>query len=315
MKIALKVLAAIATVLLILGAGLIAEANVRIATEETRTPDEGAAGRFVSVDGLRLHVATVGDIAADASGAPILLVHGFLAPGHVTFLPWASKLARERSLILPDLPGYGHTERIAAPGSPYTLKNQAAALAAILDHLGVAQVDIVGHAHGGAVAAQFALDFPARVRRIVFMDAAIYMPRSVAEDIIGLPLGIGRAVAWNAFGGGPFGIVGLSCRSQPNCRWMRLAQIKGTTDGMRAAMRTYRASPDGAALIASMSRITAPSLVLWGGEDVIVPVSDGDRLARELKTNLAVIAGAGHMPFLQQPDKVADRILAFLMPR
>ncbi len=315
MPTALKLLTAGIAIFVILLAGLVADANVRIAGEETLALDFGAPGRFVTVDGRSLHVATVGDVAADATGAPLLLVHGFAAPGHVTFLPWASKLGAKRALIMPDLLGYGHSAHIPVPGNYYSLKNQAAALAAILDDLGVARVDVVGHSYGGAVAAQFALDYPARVRRIVFMDAAIYVPRSHGEDIIALPLGIGRAVAWHAFGGGPFGLIAQYCRDQPNCRWMRLAHVRDTTDTLRAMMATHRDSPDGATLATDISKIAAPSLVIWGGDDRIVPVADGDRLARALKTNIAIIAGARHMPYLREPDKVAQRILDFLQPR
>ena len=101
MRTALKVVAAAVAVLVIFLAGLVADANVRIAAEETLAPDSGAPGRLVTVGGHRLHVATVGDVTADATGAPVLLVHGFAAPGHVTFLPWASKLATTRALIMP----------------------------------------------------------------------------------------------------------------------------------------------------------------------------------------------------------------------
>jgi len=314
MKLYAKIAPAFLAVLLIAVIGFVADANLRISREETLSPDEAAPGRFLKVGEHRLHMATVGEPTADPTGAPLLLVHGFIASGGVTWMPWATKLAAQRSLIIPDLLGYGHSERLTEPGAHYTLKSHAASLAAVLDQMRVAQVDVVGHSYGGAVAAQFALDYPARVRRIVFMDAAIYVPPTVGEDVIALPLGIGRAVTWHAFGGGPFGMIGQYCRSQPNCRWLRPVHIAHTTDTLRAMMASHRASPDGAALAVNVGKISQPSLVIWGADDIITPVAQGDRLARELKTNIAIIAGARHMPFLDQPDRVADRIQNFLQP-
>jgi len=311
----LKIVAAAAAIIAICAAGFVADANLRIAGEEVLPSASGAPGRFVMHEGRRLHVATIGDVTADPSGAPLLLIHGFAAPGHVTWLPWASRLAAQRALILPDLLGFGHSDRISAPDPSYTLKSRAASLAGILDNLGVAQVDIVGGSYGGAVAARFALDYPARVRRVVFLGAAIYPrpnPFARSED---LPFGIGRAMAWHMLAGGPFGFIAQNCRGLPNCRWLRLAHVEGTTDALMAMSYTQRHTPEDSALPQEVARITAPSLVIWGGDDQIIPVADGDRLARELKTHISIVADAGHMPYIEQPEKVAERILDFLKVR
>jgi pimeloyl-ACP methyl ester carboxylesterase len=316
----LKIMAAALTVVMIALAGVVIDANLQITREETLAADSGAPGRFVTVDRHKLHVATIGDIAADPSGAPLLLIHGFAAPGHVTWLPWASKLSAQRALILPDLFGFGHSARVTAPDQAYSLHAQAAALAAMLDDLGVAHVDVVGESYGGTVAARFALDYPTRVRRIVFMDAAIY-PHSdgfgsnLLMRLSDLPLGIGRAVVWHTLAGGPFGFVAQNCRDQPNCRWMRLAHVAGTTDSLRAMLSARQHFADDAALPGEITNIKAPSLVVWGGSDRVVPVTDGDRLARELKSNFAVIADADHLPFIRQPDKVARRVLDYFQPQ
>jgi len=315
MKAILKIAVAVAIILVITVVGLVADANLRIAGDETLAPEVGAPGRFVMVDGRRLHVATIGDISADPTGAPLMLIHGFAAPGHVTWLPWASRLTAERALIMPDLMGFGHSARIMRPDAAYTLKSRSAALAVALDSLGIAQVDIVSESYGGAVAAQFALDYPARVRRIVFMGAMIYPQPDPFEPSIDVRFGIGRAIAWHVLSGGPFSFVAQNCKGQANCRWLRLTRVTGTTDALRAMSYTQRHSPEGAALVQDIAKITAPALVIWGGNDRFVPVSEGDRLARQLNSSIAIIADAGHMPYIEQPEKVAARVLAFLKPR
>ena len=213
-------------------------------------------------------------------------------------------------MILPDLLGFGHSDRIALPEAALTLKGRAAALAAMLDSMALQQVDIVGASYGGAVAAQFALDYPTRVRRIVFFDAAIYT-RAV-DSLSQIPAGIGRALTWHIQGSGPYGMAMGSCSGQSSCRALRLARIKGTTDALWIMAAVHLSGSDEAALPDAVARITAPSLVIWGSDDDVTPVADGDKLAQALKTNFAVIAGAGHMPFRAQPDKVAERVLEFL---
>jgi pimeloyl-ACP methyl ester carboxylesterase len=306
MKTVLNIAAAALAIIVIALAGMAADAGLHIATEEVLAADDGAPGRFVTVDGHKLHLATIGDPAADASGAPLLLIHGFGIQGHAAWLPWASKLAGSRSLIMPDMLGFGHSARVTAPGPHYTVKNQAAALAAVLDGLGITQVDIVGHALGGAVAAQFALDYPARVRRIVFMDAAIYSRPQHMHAGIAV---IDRVLIWRTRTGGPLSTPTKSCGTQANCRWLRLARVQGSTDALLAMDETDRTAKEEPPQIA---HIAAPSLVIWGGNDLTLTVADGDRLARELKTTLSVVADAGPAPYIDQPDKVARRVLEFL---
>jgi pimeloyl-ACP methyl ester carboxylesterase len=309
MKTVLKVMAAALAVIVIALGGVVADVHLRISTEEVLAADDGAPGRFVTVDGHKLHVATVGDPTADASGAPVLLIHGYGVQGQAAWLPWASKLAGSRSLVMPDLAGFGHSPRPTTPGPHYTLKNQAAALAAVLDSLGVAQADVIGHALGGAVAAQFALDYPARVRRIVFMDAAIYS--HPPQPYTGISV-IDRTLVWRTRTGGPLSAAARSCGAQQNCRWLRLARVQDSTDAVLAMDATARGNTEGPPQIA---QIRAPSLVIWGGNDRALPVADGDRLARELNTTLSIMADAGSMPYADQPDKVARRVLDFLEQR
>ncbi len=116
-------------------------------------------------------------------------------------------------------------------------------------------------------------------------------------------------MVWRTRTGGPLSAPAKSCGAQPNCRWLRLARVQGSTDALLAMDETARAIKDEPPQI---SRITAPSLVIWGGKDTAIPVADGDRLAQDLKTTLSVIADAGSMPYADQPDKIARRVLEFL---
>ena len=248
MKKIAKILTAVAAVCLIAAVGFIGDTNLRIAHIEVASPQSEDTGRFIEVAGQRLYVSTMGSAATDPTGAPLLLVHGFIPAGHLAWLPWAGSLAVQRSLILPDLLGFGYSARAIGPPEAFSLKARAASLASILDTLGVPQVDVVGASYGGAVAAQFALDYPARVRRLVFMDAAIF-PQNNSLALMSLPLGIGRALTWHTVGGGPYGYIARNCPSKPaDCVWLRATRVSGTTDALQAMLAARSKATDESAL-------------------------------------------------------------------
>jgi len=311
MKRFLKIVVRALLVLLVLIACLVAHANYRIATDETLAIDAQAPGKFVTVEGRRQHFVVHGDLAADPTGIPIMVIHGFIVSGHESMLPWATDKLKGRSLILPDLMGYGYSQRDTTPGEWSSPKSHARYLAAMLDDLGVDKIDIVGHSYGNAIAARFALDYPHRVRRIVFISPGLYIEKSATEAVIQTPI-LGSALAWHMIGGGPYSFVGRRCRNTPDCPSMRPAHIRDTTNTLRAMMYLSRHSTVLEDLYAEIPRLTTPSLVLWGENDWIVPRSAAERLARDTHAELVALPGCWHMPFMDKPDEVAQRVLDFL---
>jgi pimeloyl-ACP methyl ester carboxylesterase len=116
---------------------------------------DGVTHRYVDVPGVRLHVAEAGE------GAPILLLHGW--PQH--WWIWRKvipALAEGHRLICPDLRGFGWSE---APAGPYEISELADDIVALLDHLGLDQVDLIGHDWGGYTGFLLCLREPRRIRR------------------------------------------------------------------------------------------------------------------------------------------------------
>ncbi len=311
MKRLLKFFKRLLLVMLVLVVGLVAHANYRIYADEILAIDTEAPGQFISVEGRKQHFVVRGNPAADPTGAPIMIIHGFIVSGHESLMPWAADKLSERALILPDLMGYGYSGRDTKPGDWSTPKSHARYLAAMLDHLSVAKVDIVGHSYGSAIAAEFALDYPQRVRRIVFISPGLYIERSANEVIIQWPV-LGRAMAWHMIGGGPLSFVGRRCRNTPDCPSMRAAHIRDSTDTLRAMMYTSRHTTVLEDLYADIPRLTTPSMVLWGEKDWMVPRSVAERLSHDAHAELVVLPDAWHMPWIDQPDEVARRVLDFL---
>lgn len=317
MRLRLQLLAGGGVALALALLGWSAWANAQINQLEVEDPRTGAPGALIKLNGFQLHYQLDGDPLTDPTGAPILLLHGFTSSGH-EFSRLTPLLAPARRLIRLDLLGFGHSERVLTATEAYGHPGQAALAVALLDALGVAQVDVIGASYGGGIAAQLALDHPERVRRIVWLDAQVYDAGGNAW-VAALPFGLDRAVTWTVLGGGPGGAALSQSACAPastTCFDAELAaargrqlQIRGYTDALLAFSR----SPRNARVPADLGLITQPSLILWGEADAIIPPEFGRRLAQAVpNAKLVWVANAGHVPHVEQPALVAREVLAFL---
>jgi pimeloyl-ACP methyl ester carboxylesterase len=127
-------------------------------------------GRFVKVRGIRQHVVELGKAAADAP--PLVLVHGAGCNLEDMRLALGERLAARHRVILLDRPGLGWSKRRGRDGS--APQYQAAIVREVLDLIGVDRAIIVGHSWGGAVAANFALDYPDRTAALILLASPFY---------------------------------------------------------------------------------------------------------------------------------------------
>jgi pimeloyl-ACP methyl ester carboxylesterase len=294
--------------------GWSAYTNGQIDAMETRSHRAEAPGRFATVQGYDLHYQVMGDLQ---NGVPLLLIHGFASNGG-EFRRLTPALAEGRAIIIPDLPGFGHSQRVPAPTEAYTHRGQAALLRELLDGLAVAQVDVGGASYGGGVALQFALDYPDRVRRLVLLDAQAYEGGGGAW-VASLPFGLDRALTWYVLGGGPGAAMltvsacapdGATCsRGEFEAARDRIVRIAGHTEALLAFSRTARV----ARIPQEIGNVAQPALVVWGRQDGIIAPEFGERLARELpQARLEWVEGAGHVPHIERPEVVLPLIEAFL---
>jgi pimeloyl-ACP methyl ester carboxylesterase len=123
----------------------------------------GFSTREVATNGTTLHVRSGG------SGPAVVLLHGYGETGDM-WAPLAADLARDHTVIVPDLRGLGLS---AKPGQGFDKKTQAGDVDGVMTALGVKQADVVAHDIGNMVAFQFAVQHPERVRRLVLIDAPV----------------------------------------------------------------------------------------------------------------------------------------------
>jgi pimeloyl-ACP methyl ester carboxylesterase len=115
---------------------------------------------YADVNGLSLYYEERG------SGDPLVLLHGGIGSGEM-FVALVPELEAGRRVITVDLQGHGRTADIDRPFSPEDMADDVAALA---EHLGLAQIDLMGYSLGGEVALRTAIQHPALVRRLVLVS-------------------------------------------------------------------------------------------------------------------------------------------------
>lgn len=117
----------------------------------------------ITTNGAMLHVRSGG------KGPAVVLLHGYGETGDM-WAPLAAELARDHTVVVPDLRGLGRSSK---PGGGYDKKTQAGDVAGVLDQLKLGDVDLVTHDIGNMVGFQFAAQYPARVKRFVLIDAPL----------------------------------------------------------------------------------------------------------------------------------------------
>ena len=127
------------------------------------TTEARGTGAYANVNGINLYYETHG------SGRPLVLLHGGLGSGEMLG-PALERLAEGHRVIAVDLQGHGRTADVDRPLSVVTMGDD---IAALIEHLGLGQVDLVGYSLGGGVAFQCAANHPELVRRLVMVSTNI----------------------------------------------------------------------------------------------------------------------------------------------
>ena len=263
----------------------------------------------VTVDGHEFDIA----YAESGTGDPVtLFLHG---------IPTWSFLFRNvyeaaEHAIVPDFPGYGYTEHLGDGGHDRSVRMMEKTAVALLDALGVDSAQVVAHDLGGGAALRLAVNTD-RVDRLVLSNAVCYdsWPVEFIHEL-GLP---DPAREWThdevaekldyAFGSGTYDDA---------------AATEEFVEGMKAPFRD--ADPTRLArnaiatntnhtteLTPRLDRIDAPTLLLWGGEDVLQPPEWADRLAEDVPhAEKEYLDRAFHWVMQDRPDAYSDALDTFL---
>lgn len=207
--------------------------------------------------------------------------------------------------------------RSSVPLRPTSMPELAADAVRVLDALEVEAAHVHGISMGGMVAQEMALRFPDRVRGLVLQGTSPGGPRSAVPEVEGLgalalqrlPVSRDRKVKLlvKALFSDDY------ARAHPDEVVRHLERLGADRAGARGALLHVLASACHDA-VARLPRLQAPTLVVHGTQDRLVPLGNAKILARRIPAGeLALVEGAGHIPMLEQPEHVRDLIGRFLL--
>ena len=256
------------------------------------------------------------------TGPAVLFIHGLLG-SHQSWAHLVDSLHTGYRVIAPDLFGHGAS---AKPRGDYSLGAHAATLRDLLDRLGVERVTLVGHSLGGGVAMQFCYLFPDRVERLVLVSSG-GLGRSVSPLLRSatlpgaewvLPLVASRWVRGRAEAVGRT-VARLGWRAGPDLQegWRGFTGLHDV-EARRAFLATVRSviDPGGQTVTAHdhlPMAVEIPTLVVWGTRDRMIPAGHATAAAEGIAgSRVELFDGAGHFPHLDQPDRFAALLAAFM---
>jgi 3-oxoadipate enol-lactonase len=270
----------------------------------------GLEERFAEIRGVRMRYFVGGE------GPPLILVHG-LGGAASNWTELAPLLMRSRRLLVPELPGHGGSTALPGVSGIEPFADRVAAVAELENML---PAPVVGHSLGGMVVLRLALRRPDAVQALVLAAGA------------GLSIG-------NVWGRQLLSIFTAVRPGRIAARYRNLVRRSGllrrlvfgfvsvadpvglTDEAVEGFLAGQLLHTDVDSAWQALRRddprqeleaVRCPALVLWGAEDVQLPLADAFEYTRRLRARLRVIPGCGHLLIGERPEACADAIETFL---
>lgn len=311
-----RTLAVILTIVAVLAAGWLAlrRADIPYDTLETiySTPDT----QFMTLDdGLKVHYTDTGPKDRSA----LVLVHGFSSSLH-TWEAWKTSLEVDYRVITLDLPGHGLT-RADDPIQP-TIERFADVVHEVTQDLGVARFTLAGNSMGGNTAWSYALTFPETLEGLILVDASGWpetdeenasspfiftllanpLARTVMKDLDMTSLtrsGLEDSYTDQSF-----------VTDELVERYVALSRAPGHRETLLGIMAGDRVE----ATAETLSAINVPTLILWGRDDNLVPVSSAQKFADAITGASQIIYdGVGHLPQEEVAEQSIEDVRDFML--
>jgi len=238
-------------------------------------------------DGTKIHSQVTGPTDAP----PVLLIQGLGMNKNGWTLQRIAMATKFRTIAM-DNRGAG---RSSIPQQPFTLEEMADDAAAVLDHYDVHDAHIVGASMGGAISQIFAVKYPERVRSLTLACTACRNQPWRAEllrhwadtaNVRGLRQWADESARWLV---GPRSFRRLA----PAIGWLGPLATFRPSRGFSAQVDAILDTDD--SMVAELGRITAPTLVIVGNQDILTPRGDSEEIAERIpQAELVVISGAAH---------------------
>ncbi|MBI5948311.1 MAG: alpha/beta hydrolase [Chloroflexi bacterium] len=253
---------------------------------------ESFTDQAIEVAGLKVRVMQGG------RGSPVVVLHH--STGGPGWIPLFERLSAQHTVVAPDMPGYGQSERPEWAREPRDL---AILMNAAIDRLGLTGVTLVGLGFGGFVAAEMATMNPSRLKALVLVGAPGLQPEEgeIADQMMVdyedyVKAGFRDEAAYTA-------VFGETAAQDIKTLWDFSREM--------TARLTWKPYMFNRRLAPLLKEVRTPTLIVWGEKDAVVPPACGRQYKRALpNARLEVVAGAGHLVELEEADRVAKLIAA-----
>ncbi|NHK28675.1 alpha/beta hydrolase [Parvularcula flava] len=265
------------------------------------------ADRYVEVDGARIRLREEGPEDAPV----IILLHGFTFSLE-SFDAWAADLSTDYRVIRYDLLGHGLTG--PDPMERYSPIERAEFVRSVMDTLDIDTATIGGNSLGGLVAWRFAATNPSRVDSLILVDAAAYSINGVTDQPAEIPAAM-KGFLLTVPEAGVDATINL----------VYADPAKASAERRQLLGDMMRREGNGEAFIRhleeftlpeperDLARISAPTLILWGAEDRMIPASQGRAMADAIQgAEIVIYPGVGHAPQEEAPAETLADVRAFL---
>jgi pimeloyl-ACP methyl ester carboxylesterase len=255
---------------------------------------------FADIDGVRIHYQEKG------TGPALVLIHGYTSSTY-SWKEIFEPLAQNFHVIAVDLKGFGFSGK---PDGDYTRRAQAVLVAHLLEHLHVEKAWLCGNSMGGEVALNVALANPERVAGLILIDSAgVEVPGrgTLTPGYLLIPW-VGRLLIALSLTSDKLVRQGLEksfyddSKVTPDrvANYYRPLQTRG---GQLAALRA-RAQWSRYPVEPNLDKINAPTLILWGEQDELIPLAAGRKLNSLIKNSrLVIFENCGHLPQEEMPTR------------
>ena len=305
---------------------------------------------FETINGTKLHFRIRG---ANPKNPYLLILHGGPGFSSAMFLPWGKSLEKKLNIVYLDQRGCGESERLTPQtAKTFTVKNLILDIESVRNFLKVDRWFVLGHSWGGMLGLEYVSAFPKKISGYIHMDGLLSQPETqnfifegaslwtkkdldskIPERIergkrlepylsLGpkLPAGPQRMMSAMQFAMSLPELYYADLKSKDAYQakineelkryGIPVSSLYANEPGFALLQNDGYATRDAAALL---PKITAPTLVIQGKQDGVVPLKHAQNVARAiLKAKFLALDSCGHFPFVEQPEKTSESILEFI---
>lgn len=263
--------------------------------------------RMLTIDGANVRVR----IEGPEDAPPIILMHGFIYSLE-TWDAWAAALKADHRVIRFDLLGHGLSG--PDPQQRYSPDERAAFVGAVMDALDIDRAVIGGNSLGGLAAWRFAATEPDRVTALILVSPGGYPANGVGDTPLSPPAPMALFLRTAPDAGVAYtlgNIYGDDTKITPERVKLvgDMMRRPGNGDAFIQSIEEFTL-PDPEPMLKS---IAAPTLILWGSEDAVMPVDHGRKMAEAIPgARLVIYDGVGHVAQEEAPEETIKDVQAFL---